>query len=465
MNRTELNRNEPKKSLFTKEMSRLDNLDLKKLAVGWPSDIRVGVGVEDFCCAIHKSVVCGQPGAVGCRGWSPGTHKSVAVLYDPVAVNTYCHAMAGQLVLDRRVADEAVLMLRSGNVALGRGALFGAKYQSGYAISVSGYGAGYCYLVAFSPNVRSRVARILGPLPYVADVLRLMRVVGMQAVSARWQFVSKGLYHVVACSQSKGPPLGGFFRFGCALLSDVGVDLRVGVEFPIISSLFGTSSSFYSQHFAGSDSNSYSSDRNCVALPEALALSDAGDEGSDLCLDPFRGLRAAVGCDSDLSYSCDKIAQVSDSDGLFSSEALAFMKNGKAKCNRCAFVVRVHGHGERCKVKLEADSNSEALFQVAWLGDVVHRRDVRVHLLLSGFEKRELGVHETQLVAGEAQAAFYQSYTGSKVDAPGTSVHSYATAFEASYYGVFRARYIRRFLTPLIRKDVPITLLPFLAGF
>lgn len=82
------------------------------------------------------------------------------------------------------------------------------------------------------------------------------------------------------------------------------------------------------------------------------------------------------------------------------------------------------------------------LSRKAWLGDVQHRLDVRAVLLSMNASYRGRGTDEELCVGNSAQAGWFMDYDGIKELPGGTSNHSIATAFEASYYGKFRQDYI-----------------------
>jgi hypothetical protein len=70
-------------------------------------------------------------------------------------------------------------------------------YGKGVELAVEWLGAGYCYTAALIAVFRMRVARLLGPLPFLINVLRFVLVCGV-AVGPELDLVKvgPGLYHV-----------------------------------------------------------------------------------------------------------------------------------------------------------------------------------------------------------------------------------------------------------------------------
>jgi len=97
--------------------------------------------------------------------------------------------------------------------------------------------------------------------------------------------------------------------------------------------------------------------------------------------------------------------------------------------------------GQMCQFK-DLHMLKMCLENKAWLGDVQHRMDVRMFLLLEGVPREALGEREEQYVHRDSQTAWYLAYQGSKELVLGTNNHSVSTAFEASYYGAFRDSYL-----------------------
>jgi len=149
---------------------------------GAPTEIREAI--EDYTaarCAIHKPVVHGADGAWGCAALAPGQHAAIAALYASSAqANRYCHADEPTLRNDRRLALRALEDSPTEQAFLYQDPRSWVKKLAGTSMGLHEFGAGYCYLHLIRAEYRMRVARLLGPLPLVADVLRLARLVGVR---------------------------------------------------------------------------------------------------------------------------------------------------------------------------------------------------------------------------------------------------------------------------------------------
>jgi len=94
----------------------------------------------------------------------------------------------------------------------------------------------------------------------------------------------------------------------------------------------------------------------------------------------------------------------------------------------------------------------------AWIGDAVHRLDLRRVILASATPLAERTIVQDRFLAAAAQRAFYAAYQGVKVPASGPSDHAQSTAFEASYQGRFRADYLEYLIgqLPAVRPFPPV---------
>lgn len=183
------------------------------------------------CCRIHEAVVCGIDGAEGCCGDEPGTHPSIAVLYKKELKELKCFAETGVLVRDKQFARAVVQLPRSGAYMQEESLGCMRKYIRGMAVEVSSFGAGYCYLRAVRPEVRMRVARVLGPISLVADVLRMINAVGISSGrSMEWKFIAPGYFHLQYSDVPRDPLLAGLevYHEGILLLRKHGSSIRVG---------------------------------------------------------------------------------------------------------------------------------------------------------------------------------------------------------------------------------------------
>lgn len=208
------------------------------LAQAWPTMLPVSKEVFfDKCCALHKVVDHDQQGEQGCAGQALGSHRSIRAMSEKGVV--YCHAEVGQRVIDWDLFSNVVY--QDGKFverARCRGSNFKKRYFGGYPASVKLYGAGYCYLIPFEDSVRSRVARCLGPLPLLADVVRFAFYVGARACpNVEWRFIEGIGWHleegsgglsVVACRE--------FIRRAMGILSE-SPNVRVGMDSESVNEL------------------------------------------------------------------------------------------------------------------------------------------------------------------------------------------------------------------------------------
>lgn len=112
------------------------------------------------------------------------------------------------------------------------------RWERGPIFGVSTYGQGYCYLELFKPQVRIRVARLLGPFPYVADVQRLFNFCGTELAHVSFKAVIGSVYHVDVGCRMQGHEL---LRELCDIVAD-NPDARIGADGPsVLSDDFMTS--------------------------------------------------------------------------------------------------------------------------------------------------------------------------------------------------------------------------------
>jgi len=144
--------------------------------------------------------------------------------------------------------------------------------------------------------------------------------------------------------------------------------------------------------------------------------------------------------------SCTFIREITYSNtscavGLNSAVLSQIMSNSKHLCETCGFMVVVEGHASRCRISGSPEIHIR-LRRMAWLGDIRHGADVRILLLCSGVPDDKLQLRAAEYVSNKHMADYYNKYDGPKERALGTSAHSLATAFEASYVGTFRRDYL-----------------------
>jgi len=170
----------------------------------WPSTYEEKT-VSEFspCCRLHQRIELAKDGGVGCAALACGTHVSIRALYRDDT--RYCHVELGVRVIDAELFSEIVVM---NNAFIERafmcGKRFKQRYCGGSPIGWLAYGAGYCYLMPVAGAVRSRVARCLGPLPLLADVVRFLLVFGdVDVRTLSIAETSSGVWHVAASESRK----------------------------------------------------------------------------------------------------------------------------------------------------------------------------------------------------------------------------------------------------------------------
>lgn len=175
---------------------------LRQLAEGYPSQLSdyLANGGLDVCCQLHGPSVPASVPPGGCADVALGKHPAIQEFHKSGVV--VCHAFTGQKVIDRRVAhyiysaDEEFF-----NQSWARTVGFRNKYMSGNFASYGMYGAGYCHLRLVETTIRSRLARIFGPVPFVADALRAYIHFGfVKGNRISIKKVADGYYHVVNSS-------------------------------------------------------------------------------------------------------------------------------------------------------------------------------------------------------------------------------------------------------------------------
>lgn len=70
------------------------------------------------------------------------------------------------------------------------------KWGTGVQLGLAAFGRGYCYLPLFRPEFWFRVARVLGPVPLLLDVLVLLRLAGRSQVRAAVRVSAEGILHL-----------------------------------------------------------------------------------------------------------------------------------------------------------------------------------------------------------------------------------------------------------------------------
>jgi len=135
----------------------------------------------------------------------------------------------------------------------------------------------------------------------------------------------------------------------------------------------------------------------------------------------------------------------------------------KRYCPVCQFVVNPVDHESRCRLSSLNPSveTKELLRKRAWIGDEIHKLDVKQVLLLRDIPVKELESEFQKYASNQAQAQYLKTYCVQLPDYLGSSDHSLATWFEANYYGRFRELYLQRVFTPFPDRPVHPDILVF----
>jgi len=146
------------------------------------------------CCSVHKTVsdVIGDA-YTGVEG-KVGTHP--ALREAALGLHGKCRAMNSVLHLDRQFLLGAITFSLPGfQFRSDRVLPHLRKFETGTVMGLSAFGTGYCYLGLFREAMRFRVARILGPVPYIADVCLMYRVAGLSRHSYAIRAAGQGFFH------------------------------------------------------------------------------------------------------------------------------------------------------------------------------------------------------------------------------------------------------------------------------
>lgn len=246
-----------------------------------------------LCCSVHRdySDVCS--GAQDSYLGAKGTHPAFALAGTGVNV---CCAEKKTLGIDREFLGLCSSFWVPGSQFRAKALLRDVrKYATGTVTNLASFGVGYCYLQLIRPEFRFRVARILGPLPLLADFLMVYRLAGVCSSRSELVFVGQGLLHVkTAVDVVEGKDV---WKELHGLL-EMDENVRIGVE----NQNYGT-------------------------------VAGARIQGD--------GTRCEIGGEVQLDSAMK--------DG--SESALA-----RGHCMKCNCIVRVDGHAERCRVPYKRDS-------------------------------------------------------------------------------------------------------------
>jgi len=149
----------------------------------------------ELCCGMHRTPeeVCGDSGAA--LPGVVGDHPAIRLAAGEHGYRQ-CHAGVAVALKDRGFLQACMDMDIPG-FQFSSGTILPSvrKWATGTVIGPRAFGRGYCYLSLFVNEMRARVARILGPVPYVTDVCMLFRLAGSSQAFVGFRSVAEGLYH------------------------------------------------------------------------------------------------------------------------------------------------------------------------------------------------------------------------------------------------------------------------------
>lgn len=116
-------------------------------------------------CRAHAATAHDEEEGVGCARWALGKASFVSTVSKPGVEHSACVA---EPVTRRRDAEVALMVATTGFTGTWRASnKYRKRHCSGCYLAVDDFGAGYCYVGPIEDKARTRVARILGPLPYL----------------------------------------------------------------------------------------------------------------------------------------------------------------------------------------------------------------------------------------------------------------------------------------------------------
>lgn len=115
------------------------------------------------------------------------------------------------------------------------------------------------------------------------------------------------------------------------------------------------------------------------------------------------------------------------------------IKLPKTWCDVCGCMVKWDGHSERCKPKREKGWSEKRV--AAWVGDTIHRLDIKLIALNMGLESDALEIFMQQYIVNAAMAVYMRDFHAADVM---SSDHTLGTEFESRYVDSFRVEYLER---------------------
>lgn len=125
----------------------------------------------------------------------------------------------------------------------------------------------------------------------------------------------------------------------------------------------------------------------------------------------------------------------------------------KVYCDKCNLFVVAEGHAERCNfssrgantdLRTGATTRWTTERRKAWIGDAIHKLDIRMAALIRGIPDIGKSNFENSYTDAVSQAKYMKEFESNSVPNINMSDHSISTMFEARYHTEFRRSYLSR---------------------
>jgi len=125
----------------------------------------------------------------------------------------------------------------------------------------------------------------------------------------------------------------------------------------------------------------------------------------------------------------------------------------KVLCVNCSTFVVTAGHSARCvnrgsalntDLRVGATTRWTTERRQAWIGDAIHRIDIRLAAVIKGVSDVEKNGFETSYLDAGSQAKYMKDFYADSTPVYRLSNHSISTIFEARYHTEFRRAYLSR---------------------
>ena len=180
-------------------------------------------------CAVHKEVVHGLEGVVGCGSAALGHAGFIAAATRADGQHAACLSPPDQRAKDR---EFAVLVYEQAfrDNPFSPSKRVRDKFCNSDVVDMAAFGAAYCHLRFVNKRVRARVARVLGPLPPLIDALAFADIFpAEEAVKFQLQRVADGACHVVTGQGAGFVNRATLYQRAVQVFVEEGLAVRVGV--------------------------------------------------------------------------------------------------------------------------------------------------------------------------------------------------------------------------------------------